>query len=32
MYIDIDKPDTFFVLIDFIVWGKNAIIVQNPDI
>jgi len=30
MYIAKDKPDTFFVIIDFIAWGKKAIVVQNP--
>jgi len=30
IYIDKDKPDTFFVIIDFIAWGRNAIVVQAP--
>lgn len=30
-YIDKDRPDTFFVTMDFIAWGKNAIVVQMPD-
>ena len=30
VYVNQESPDTFRVLIDFIVWGKNAIVVQKP--
>ena len=30
IYIDNESPDTFLVMIDFIAWGKNAMVVQKP--
>jgi hypothetical protein len=31
IYIYKDRPDTFFVTIDFIACGKNARVVHIPD-
>ena len=31
MYIVLDRPETFFVFISFIVWGKKARVVNPPD-
>ena len=31
MYIVKDNPDTFFVTMDLIAWGKKAIVVHMPD-
>lgn len=30
VYVSHDSPDISRVLIDFITWGKNAIVVQKP--
>ena len=32
IYIVKDNPDTFFVLMDFIAWGKNAMVVHVQQI
>ena len=31
IYMNKESPDTFFVVIDFIAWGKKATVVHMPD-